>query len=37
MWHAWERRLKLTGLRWANLNTLDVSENLGIDGKIILK
>ena len=37
MWHAWKRKLKLTGFRWANLNTRDISENLRIDGKIILK
>jgi hypothetical protein len=37
MWQVWRRREVRTGFLWGNLNEGDHFEDLGIDGRIILK
>jgi hypothetical protein len=37
MWHVWVRGEVHTGFWWGDLMTRDHFEDLGIDGRIILK
>jgi hypothetical protein len=37
MWHAWGREELLTGFWWGNLREREHLEDLGADGRIILK
>jgi hypothetical protein len=37
MWRLWGRREMHTGFWWGNLKFRDHLENLGVDGRIILK
>jgi hypothetical protein len=37
MWHLWETREVHTGFWWGDLRERDHLEDLGIDGRIILK
>jgi hypothetical protein len=37
MWHVWGRREVHTGFWWGDLREKDHLENLGVDGRIILK
>ena len=37
MWHAWGRGKVRTGFWWGNLRERDHSEDLGLDGRIIIK
>jgi hypothetical protein len=37
MWRTWERREQYTQLWWENTTIRDHLEDLGVDGRIILK
>jgi len=37
MWHEWETRKVHTGFWWGYLREKDYLEDLGLDGRIILK
>jgi len=37
MWHEWETREVRTGFWWGDLKERDYLEDLGIDGRIILR
>ena len=37
MWHVWETREMCTGLWWGNLKERNHLEDLGVDGRIILR
>jgi hypothetical protein len=37
MWHTWETGEVYTGFWWGDLRKIDYLEDLGVDGRIILK